>query len=392
MKTAAALFSLALLQALPAQLAQTSLPAYVREGNRVEQQFHGYRDQLTRFFENLRRAIQRDVSPEQAAILLRQLEKAPPAVGVFGYGMLPRIMEIPQPPTPIRSFSYSWPVTESYVRGEEAKLDKAESDLVRLAAVSREGKPARLSEIVNQYRELIRNQGTVDQYIEYNRFWQRSISEDRKHYDRMTQVYWALKSGNPDTAATIRDVLGKPKAPRFVRVRRVGSNRVVLQVRLYTDIDDDAYLAQVRTVIEETWRTEEAGIQYSVELDLRKLPAMELYRGRTAPLNGEHIDIEKHVSRFPSDGGVLTTGAEFTHGSVGRYVALGPGDLAPKTLAHEFGHILGFNDGYVRGYNDLGERGFEILELTAFFDDIMSAPREGHVQSTHFKLLMEALN
>jgi hypothetical protein len=382
MKTVAALLSLVLLQAQP---------AYVREGNRVEQQFHGYRDRLAQFFEDLRTTIRRDVSPDQATALLRQLEKAPPPVGIFGYRMLPRIVDIPQPPTPIRSFSYSWPITESYIRGEESKLDRAKSDLVRLAPVTRAGKPERLSEIVSQYRELIRNQGTVDQYIEYNRFWQRSIAEDRRQYDRMTQVYAALKSGNPDTAATIREVLGKPKAPSFIRVR-AGSNRVVLQVRLYTDIDDDAYLSQVRTVIEDTWRVEDARTQYSVELDLRKVSATELYRGRTVPLNGEHIEIEKHVSRFPSDGGVLTTGAEFTHGSVGRYVALGPGDLAPKTLAHEFGHILGFNDGYVRGYNDLGERGFEILELTAFFDDIMSAPREGHVQATHFKLLLEALN
>src|SRR4030095_3899286 len=119
------------------------------------------------------------------------------------------------------------------------------------------------------YRELIRNQGTVDQYIEYNRFWQRSIAEERKQYDRMTQVYLALKSGNPDTAATIREVLGKPQAPRFLRVRRVGSNRVVLQVRVYTDIEDDAYLSRVRSVIEETWRAEDQSTQYSVELDLR---------------------------------------------------------------------------------------------------------------------------
>jgi len=383
MRTAAALLSLVLLQA-PA--------AYVREGDRVEQQFRSYRERLAQFFVELRTTIQRDVSPGTAAPLLRQLEKAPPPVGVFGYNLLPRIVDIPQPPTPIRSFSYSWPVTESYIRAEESRLDRAKSDLARLSIVSNEAKPVRLSDLVVQYRELIRNQGTVDQYIEYNRFWQRSIAEERKQYDRMTQVYWALKSGNPDTASTIREVLGKPKAPRFVRVRRLGPDRVVLQARIYTDIDDDAYLSQVRTVIEETWQAEEAGTRYSVELDLRKVPPTELYRGRTIPVNGEHIDIEKHVSRFPGDGGVLTTGAEFTHGSVGRYVALGPGDLAPKTLAHEFGHILGFTDGYVRGYNDLGDRGFEILELTAFFDDIMSAPREGHVQATHFKLLMEALN
>jgi hypothetical protein len=166
----------------------------------------------------------------------------------------------------------------------------------------------------------------------------------------------------------------------------------VLQVRLYTDIDDDDYLSRAKAVVEETWRAEDGGTQYSIELDIRKVPAAELYRGRGVPQSGAHLDLDKHIALFPRDGGVLTTGAEFTHGVVGRSVVLGPGDLSPRTFAHEFGHILGFNDGYVRGYNDLGERGFEILELTTFFDDIMSAPREGHVQATHFRLLLEALD
>ena len=76
---------------------------------------------------------------------------------------------------------------------------------------------------------------------------------------------------------------------------------------------------------------------------------------------------------------------------IGRYVALGPGELSERTLAHEFGHLLGFGDGYIRGYRDLGEEGFEILELTTGFDDIMSAPREGGVQVRHFELLVEGL-
>jgi hypothetical protein len=70
---------------------------------------------------------------------------------------------------------------------------------------------------------------------------------------------------------------------------------------------------------------------------------------------------------------------------------LGPGDVTVRTLAHEFGHVLGFRDGYVRGYRDLGESGFEILELTSDFDDIMSAPREGRVLETHFRLIMEGV-
>lgn len=379
MRVAALLLCLALLQ---------TTPAYVREGDRVDQQFHTYRDRLTQFFEDLRTAIQQDLNAAEAAPLLRDLEKAPPQVGIYGYKLLPRIIDIPQPATPIRSFSYSWPITEGYIRAEGTKLETAKLGLAREAVVTRAEKLSLLTELVRQYRELIKNQATVDQYIEYNRFWQRSIADGRERYDRMTQIYWAMKSGNSDTAATIREVLGKPQAPKFIRVRR-GTNRVVLQVRIYTDIEDDAYLAQVRSVIEDAWRVEDDGTQYAVELDLRKTSA---YRANDAPARGEHINLENHIARFPNDGGVLTTGAEFTHGSVGHYVVLGPGDLAPKTLAHEFGHILGFTDGYIRGYSDLGERGFEIMELTAFFDDIMSAPREGHVQVTHFKLLMEALN
>src|SRR4029434_9163505 len=82
-------------------------PAYVREGDRVESQFQAYRDRLTRYFENLKTTIDREASAEEAAALLRRLEAAPPTVGVYGYQMLPRITDIPQPRTPIRTFSYS---------------------------------------------------------------------------------------------------------------------------------------------------------------------------------------------------------------------------------------------------------------------------------------------
>jgi hypothetical protein len=360
-------------------------PAYVREGDRVEQRFRAHRDRLTLFFQELRAAVQRDAPASEAAPLLRRLQDAPPQTNRWGYQMLPRIVEIAQPPTPIANFSYSWGVTDSYVTGETTRLDNAHADLARLTVAGANDKLPLLADLVTQYREMVKNQRTVDQYIQYNRFWQREIAEDRPRFDRLTQVYTMMKSGSPDVAEAIRGALGKPKAPRFIQVRRQGSRSVTLQVRVYTDIDDDAYLDQAKSVIEEVWRTEEGGMQYRVEVDFRKQSLKD------PPQHGEHIDLEKHVGRFPSDGGVLTTGAQFTYGSVGRYVALGPGELAPRTLAHEFGHILGFTDGYIRGYTDLGERGFEILELTSFFDDIMSAPREGRVQPAHFKLLLESL-
>jgi hypothetical protein len=162
-------------------------------------------------------------------------------------------------------------------------------------------------------------------------------------------------------------------------------------VRLYTDIEDEAFLSAAKAAIEEMWQASEAGVQYAVEIDLHRAPASQLYEAGNIPGRGDHLDLQRHAARFPTDGAVLTTGAESTHSFVGRYVALGPGDLSRRTLAHEFGHLLGFRDGYIRGYRDLGDGGFEILELTSSFDDIMTAPRQGRVQAAHFKLILEAL-
>src|SRR3989442_3574899 len=135
--------------------------------------------------------------------------------------------------------------------------------------------------------------------------------------------------------------------------------------------------------MEDMWRASDGDTTYALQIELKNVPPV--------PQRGDRIDVRTHADRFPEDGAVLTTGAQTTHSLVGRYVALAPGDLSVRTLAHEFGHVLGFRDGYIRGYSDLGEHGFEILELTSVFDDIMSAPREGHVQPAHFKLLVEGV-
>jgi len=295
---------------------------------------------------------------------------------------LPRIVDAPPPAVPpISVFSYSWPTTDGYITGENVKLGYAEESLRNIAQISAESKSSVISDLIVEYRKLVANQRTIDQYIQYNQFWQRAIAQDRPRFDQLTKVYELLKSDDPDTAQAIREVLGKPDVPSFVKFDRLQPERVVVHVPLYTDIEDDDFLARVKKAIEDVWQSTDGDLKYAVEVDLRKVPP-------TAEL-GAQIDVRTRASTFPQDGAVLTTGAQTTHSLVGRYIALAPGDVSTRTIAHEFGHILGFRDGYVRGYRDLGEHGFEILELTSTFDDIMSAPREGHVQPAHFKLILE---
>ncbi len=354
-------------------------PAYEREGDRVEQEFRAYQEKLSAFFASVRALVEQ----QPASAQLPRLQDAAPAAPLYGYGVLPRIVDAaPAGSAPsVASFSYSWPATETYIKNEEIKLDQAKADLGRVTDAAGDARTTIIANAVRDYRKLLADQRTVDQYIQYNRFWQRSIAQDRTRFDQLTKVYALLTSDQPDISAAIRDVLGKPSLPSFIQANRQQPGRVVIQVPVYTDIEDQEFLGKAKSVIEDMWQARENDTVYAIAIEFRNVaPSAE---------RGAHLDVRAHVSKFPEDGAVLTTGAQTTYSLVGRYIALGPGDLSTRTLAHEFGHVLGFRDGYVRGYRDLGEQGFEIMELTSVFDDIMSAPREGHVQPGHFKLIIE---
>lgn len=370
---------------LPLWMRQTDeRPPYVREADRIEEEFRRYRDRLNAFFTLLRSMVDQQ-PPGTAAILprLQQQDAPPPASSRFGYGVLPRLVDGPPPANPpVSVFSYSWPITDGYITGETIKLDQAEAALRNLSNISSEEKTPLIGNLILEYRKLLANQRTIDQYIQYNQFWQHAIAQDRPRFDQLTKVYELMKSDEPDTAQAIREVLGKPAVPSFVKIDRSKPDWVIVLVPVYTDIQDDEFLAQAKSAIEELWQVRDGDLTYLLALEIRKVPPVAE--------RGERIDVRAHAGRFPEDGAVFTTGAQATHSLVGRYVALAPGDLPRRTLAHEFGHVLGFRDGYIRGYRDLGERGFEILELTSVFDDIMSAPREGRVQAAHFRLILDS--
>jgi hypothetical protein len=359
-------------------------PAYAREGDRIEQEFLAQRDRLTTFYATLRSLLGQQPAGVAAVLPSLQPQDAPAAASSrFGYGVLPKIVDPARTPTPqVSVFSYSWPITEGYIAGERVKLDRAEESLQQAAAYPEETKAKIISNLISEYRALLTNHRTIDQYIQYNQFWQRSISQDRARFDQLTKVYELMKSDEPDITQAIREVLGKPEVPAFIKIDQTQAG-IVVRVPVYTDIEDKEFLSSAKQAIEELWQARDGEISYVLEVDLRQLqPLAE---------RGARVDVRTIASQFPQDGAVLTTGAQTTHSLVGRYIALAPGDLSTRTLAHEFGHVLGFHDGYIRGYRDLGEHGFEIMELTSVFDDIMSAPREGHVQAAHFKLLIDAL-
>ncbi len=304
-------------------------PAYEREGDRVEQEFRSYQEKLSAFFASVRALIEQ----QPVSVQLPRLQDAAPSPTLYGYGVLPRIVDSgPAGSAPsVASFSYSWPATETYIKNEEIKLDQAKADLAGIGGAG-DARATIIANAVRDYRKLLADQRTVDQYIQYNRFWQRSIAQDRARFDQLTKVYELLTSDQPDVSTAIRDVLGKPSVPSFLQVNRQQPARVVIQVPVYTDIEDPEFLAKAKSAIEDMWQTQENGTAYAIEIEFRSVPP--------SAERGAHLDVRAHVSRFPGEGAVLTTGAQTTYSLVGRYIALGPGDLSTRTLAHEFGHVL----------------------------------------------------
>src|SRR5215813_5497191 len=166
-------------------------PSYVREGDRIEQEFRAYRERLNSFFTVLRGMIDQQPANTAAALPRLQQQDAPaPVNSRFGFGMLPRIVDaLPPANPPVSVFNYSWPITDGYIAGEKVKLDQADASLRNLSNVSSEEKSGAIRNLILEYRRLLANQRTIDQYVQYNQFWQRAIAQDRTRFDQLTKVY-----------------------------------------------------------------------------------------------------------------------------------------------------------------------------------------------------------
>jgi hypothetical protein len=86
----------------------------------------------------------------------------------------------------------------------------------------------------------------------------------------------------------------------------------------------------------------------------------------------------------------LTTGASSLNALVGNRIFLGTGHVTRRTLAHEFGHLLGFRDAYLRGYDGTpgGPYGVVLVEWTGLSADLMGGSGRGQVSEDMITTLM----
>jgi len=170
----------------------------------------------------------------------------------------------------------------------------------------------------------------------------------------------------------------------------------VFRVPVNTDIVNERFLQEFKSAIENRWCFDDGQDQYRVQIDLQKISTAELYqksaigdvpRKDHIPVEAEQIDLWAHCRRFPAGAAVLSSGAKKTYNSAG-CLFVGPEDVTPSSLVHEFGHLLGFADEYVRGFRDLKQDGYEILEIMPDNENIMASSRGGTIHRYHFDALV----
>jgi hypothetical protein len=390
----------------------------------VQEHYVTYGKRLQAYYESLITALK-----VNAPDLLPLLESPKPPQ--HGYQILPQIVadsSSPEEPPRTRTVHYSWPWTDKLIETGVDEIVRSEAEIRRAAALGSSWRKTVYEKLARSYSEIRARQQGIDAHIQYNHLWQTAIAANRSAYDRETALHdavlerqavlEALEAANSagfkkaaarlkriDLSATpaemknflverekllshqINEATDRLSTPEFIRVENHGPQLNILRVPFYTDIDNPDFVTSVKETIEKIWRIRDGDNEFRVEVPVSFVSAAQLYGTRQPPRKGDQVSVDQHLGLFPADRAILTTGAMTTH-VYNRAIILGPHDITPRVLAHEFGHILGFRDMYFRGYKDLGSRGFQVMEVVAEPRDIMGAPTSGSVLLKHFERIL----
>jgi tetratricopeptide (TPR) repeat protein len=415
--------------------------AYSTRGQEVEQRHKKHTSSLKAAFFKLELVVKQERSD-----LLPKLED--PERRQYGYQLIPAIIsdsrgtcadkstEMQDETYRPKTSRFSWPITDARIEKQMGKLDDVlVSKLASLVAIAdADVRHKTIETMVEAYVELRTQNRFLDEMIQHNWLWQSEISVRKAQYEKSTLVHDAIVermllldalSADDDEAyetalqkissigPTVRlrsDLLtrvelldekishsSKGLALRdYVQLEQAEPDRWVFWVPVTTDIVNERFLQEFKSAIENRWCFDDGQDQYRVRIDLQKISTAELYQGSAIgdvprkdhiPIEAEQIDLVAHCRRFPAGAAVLSSGAKKTYNGAG-CLFVGPEDVTPSSLVHEFGHLLGFADEYVRGFRDLKQDGYEILEIMSDNENIMASSRGGAIHRYHFDALV----
>jgi len=327
-----------------------------------------------------------------------ELRGRPAEIRPVGYGVLPEILpDEPASAPPAAENRYSLKqLSTAYA------VDMRDAALLSRRIDSGEALP--LSPWVKEFIRLRRRLRNLEDNLNYHASWQQEVQTHRRWFESHNRIVdrvrvWRELDEDSDSEQfdrLERELHGQlaPFEPTpALRIEHAAEGPARLLLRVTTDIEDADYLERVRLAVIEPFAraADREGIDLRLELQWLRISPQTLYEPEPPPM-GRALDRDEHLSRFPKDALVFTTGVESTLALTGRAVILGCCEIAPRVLAHEFGHLLGFDDAYLRGFegDPDGAYGAVLVEWVGLFDDLMGHPAGGDVSRAMLEQLLSA--
>lgn len=299
------------------------------------------------------------------------------------YGRLPEIRVdegrgaiFPIPIAPPSRFS--WFQAAAIAGKVHRDIRRAERELAAWRGIPNDSGDAKLAAFapLDQLLSKIEGElGTLGQQVRYLETW---VAHLANQWDQAREtgdppmsyrLVWAIRTGDAKTFEVARDVFRPHRVVQhpYLPDRLSSAPGGILVLPIATDIGNARFLAEIEGAVDTHWNQSPWAREKGVSIHLRWTRVR-----RSRAFAEGRATLAEHIESFPKGKAVLTTGGLTVHVK-GRALVLGPGRIQPRTLAHEVGHLLGFEDCYFRTLSGQGFFGLAVLEWDnpLYPDDLM---------------------
>jgi hypothetical protein len=340
--------------------------------------------------------LEKRVRTEEPGLLPR-LSLEPPKPRVTGYGLLPEIQDnLPYKVANPKEMFYSLKWLERRLAEELVKAEQLD-ELVQSTS--------EIGLLVGHFEKALNALRNLEDNLTYHAKWQEAVVRYPAYFRNKNKLVAQAREMNtliingapPEQIAELRQQLTERLAPfkptPGLQILTAERGERVLPVTVCTDIEDSGFLQAFQEGVQESFSRSPAARanRFAVDLKWRLIAVEALYPG-VAPNRGAKINMKAHHALFPDCPLVLTSGASSLNAHVGSRIFLGTRSVSRHTLAHEFAHLLGFEDAYVRGYDGEpgGSYGVVIVEWTNLTTDLMGDSGSGQVSEAMIATLIAA--
>lgn len=303
----------------------------------------------------------------------------PTEVFPIGYRIIPRLdADVPAGDLAPYKDEYSLETLEQ-------RIDQAGKQLANL---SLSDGPSQA--LIDDYISLRDEFDNIQLHLNYHDYWQGAAIEyagwfaNKRHLSKQAAQLLKLKDADPQIFEKVRNdfaraISGFMPASNGVSCQ-MHNDQAHFKLALSTDIESAAFRDALKETVEARFSGPATQLHVTLEMELSYLSPDTLYQGNP-PEHGSRLDANDHIPRFGGNKAVITTGAAATHAFVGQRIELGGAPTSRRTLAHEVGHILGFNDVYLRNFEPHPNPNYGVIytEWKGISNDLMGNSDSGEV-------------